>query len=299
MRDWVDKCTAEVVPALRSGDVRCVLLKGPTVTGWLYGDRTDRAYSDVDLLISPLSIDAAGTHLTDMGFRCNHDDRGYAAEPHAQLWSRAGSPIVDLHWRLPLIGADAEQAWRVLSSRTVSVRVADAECESLDPSARAFHVALHVAQHLEGTPQVVRDLDAALTRIPRSTWEEAANLARELDAVAGFVAGLRRTGEGAAMASALGLPAASADEAWLGGQPVPYGALALRHALSAGTPRDRARRLWRAAFPPATYMRISQPVANRGRLGLTTAYVSRLARGVRSAPRAWRWWRQSRRRRSY
>ena len=48
----VDVVTAEVVDAFRRAGVRAVVLKGPTLAGWLYGGEAVRTYGDSDLLVS-------------------------------------------------------------------------------------------------------------------------------------------------------------------------------------------------------------------------------------------------------
>ncbi|MCA1711243.1 MAG: nucleotidyltransferase family protein, partial [Actinobacteria bacterium] len=49
----VDAQTAEVVQRLHQADVPCLLLKGPSIAGWLYNDGTPRPYGDSDLLVPP------------------------------------------------------------------------------------------------------------------------------------------------------------------------------------------------------------------------------------------------------
>ena len=50
----------EPVPAL--------LLKGPAFARWLYDDSRERSYRDIDLLVAPERIAAAGAALSELGF---------------------------------------------------------------------------------------------------------------------------------------------------------------------------------------------------------------------------------------
>ena len=64
----VDAVTAEVVTALRDAGIRPLLLKGPSIAGWLYGDGAARPYGDSDLLVSPGSYRPAENALRALGF---------------------------------------------------------------------------------------------------------------------------------------------------------------------------------------------------------------------------------------
>ena len=48
----IDAVTAQVVTALRANGIRPLLLKGPSIAGWLYGDGAARPYGDSDLLVA-------------------------------------------------------------------------------------------------------------------------------------------------------------------------------------------------------------------------------------------------------
>src|SRR5437667_12114242 len=52
----IDVVTAEVSEALRAAGMRCILLKGPALTRWLYPRGEERSYLDVDLLVSEANL---------------------------------------------------------------------------------------------------------------------------------------------------------------------------------------------------------------------------------------------------
>ncbi len=64
----VDVVTAEVVGAFRRAGVRAVVLKGPTLAGWLYGGDAVRTYGDSDLLVPAAGRGAAEAELARLGF---------------------------------------------------------------------------------------------------------------------------------------------------------------------------------------------------------------------------------------
>jgi hypothetical protein len=68
--DLVDVVTAEVVGALRGEGVPSILLKGPAISAWLYGEETaaPRTYDDLDLLVPPQAAERSHRLLEGLGF---------------------------------------------------------------------------------------------------------------------------------------------------------------------------------------------------------------------------------------
>ena len=54
----LDLVAAEVGTALRDAGVAFILLRGPSLTRWLYPPHRGRLYVDVDLLLAPESVGA-------------------------------------------------------------------------------------------------------------------------------------------------------------------------------------------------------------------------------------------------
>ena len=63
----LDATAARVAKALGERGIRSLLLKGPSLAQWLYGDGPYRDYVDVDLLVSPEDFVGAGKVLTELG----------------------------------------------------------------------------------------------------------------------------------------------------------------------------------------------------------------------------------------
>src|SRR5215211_5077419 len=124
----VDTVTAEVVTAMRNAGLRPLLLKGPSVALWLYGDDVPRPYGDSDLLLSPESQRAAQDVLRALGFR----PLGYPVPWESQAWMRrSDQAAVDLH--RSLIGAAAAPArvWEELATDTETLPVGGVDVEVL------------------------------------------------------------------------------------------------------------------------------------------------------------------------
>src|SRR5215218_9379251 len=92
----VDVVTAEVFEALRGEGVASMLLKGPAISAWLYGEETEapRTYDDLDLLIPPDSAEHSHRVLARLGFvnRFAEFAPGESVE-HSSEWWRPGSPV--------------------------------------------------------------------------------------------------------------------------------------------------------------------------------------------------------------
>ena len=295
---WVDSVTAEVVTAMRESGIRTVLLKGPSIATWLYGDDA-RPYDDSDLLVAPASYRRAGDVLRELGFR-HHE---YVWLRYVETWLRDSGPtgveggrssVVDLHRSLNGVRAPADTVWEVLSADPDTLEVGGIDVEVLRVPARALHVGLHAAQHGAEAGRTLDDLARALRVADQHVWRQAADLARRLDAVSAFGAGLRLNPEGARLAEQLRLPARRPPGVALrvGGQNP--AAIALESLASERSHRARTRLLLQALVPSRLYMRdwsathMSRWPAGLRRepLGLWFAYVWRPIWNVGRLPRA-------------
>ncbi len=285
----IDAVTVEVVRELERGRVRSLLLKGPSIAGWLYDRGESRPYLDADLLVDPAELEAAARVLRRLGFERSTDQivAESFAEPHAVTWLRYRDRVaVDLHWRLPGVRAEPPAAWRRLSRQTEPISVGHAELEALTEDGRALHLALHAIHDGREADQSMSDLVRGLERLDDATWRSAAQLAEELDAVTAFSAGLRLTAEGAALADRLSLPDRLPERWILWGQTPPPGALRLHELATVPGVGAKARFLASTLLPPPSVIRGLYPEARDGTGALLLAYLRRGAAGIRNAPSA-------------
>lgn len=278
----LDVVAAEVVAAFAAQGIRAILIKGPSVANWLYGNRP-RRYADIDLLVSPADFGPAEAILAGLGF--GHPQRGAEAVGywgHSHTWTR-GVAHVDLHWRFPTIDGDPAVVWAVLSADTERQRIGGADIEVLAPPGRALLVALHAAHHgVEAQP--LRDLCLAIETLPADLWDDAAALARRLDCGDALGVALRLVPGGDAVADRLGLASTASLEVVLqsyGNQPMTR---QLSYLLDARGITAKARLVARQLVPTPTYLRAWHPIAARGVAGLAAAYAWRPLRGLWRTP---------------
>jgi Uncharacterised nucleotidyltransferase len=281
----LESAAVEVYDALAAAGVRSIVLKGPAVARWLYEDDPTRSYVDVDLLVSPASLRAAGSTLRRLRFRRAH------GSAHAEVWGRSSDGVViDLHSSLVGV-APGLAAWDTLAEATERLDVGGGTLDVLTGPAKALHVVLHAAQHGIRDERTVADLERALTRVEEREWDEAAALARRLGAEGAFAAGLRLTPGGREQAARLGLPEAHSLETAVRAAGAPPGVLGLYRFAKTPGMRARARLLRDEVFPAPGFLRAVSPLARRGRLGLALAYAWRplwLASRLWPAVRTWR-----------
>ena len=292
----VDATVAEVATALEQKDVACIVLKGATISRWLYEDTASRRYSDCDLLVSPDHLAAAGKVLAWLGFRAVEQAEVPRDRPvHGRLWMREGSAPVDLHARIPGVGVDPSAAWSILSSHTERFEVAGAQVDVLRPSGRALLVAMHAAQHGPRLDKPIRDLERATSRLSDGVWRDSTLLAEALEASDMLSAGLRLVEGGERLADQLGLPPAGSTEARLLASRVPTHAITVEWLAQMPGVRAKVGFFIRKTWPSVAYMRAISPVAKEGGIGVARAYVIRTLHLVRASVPTIQAWRRARR----
>jgi hypothetical protein len=282
----IDHATVRVLGAFDQAGVPSILLKGPSVARWLF-ESSPRHYRDCDLLVPPGAIDNAERVLGRLGFRPKLERQRMPAwwQEHAVTWL-GDEPLVDLHTTLVGVGVGQERLWEVLSARTETMVVGGFSATVLSPAGRALHVVLHAAQ--DGFDK--GDVRQAVFRLDEQTWNEAAALARELDATPAFAAGLRLLPEGRALAERLALSETASVELALRGAGPPE-ALTFDKLSRASGLRERVAIATRKLFPPPTFVRHWAGLENPSRFRLLLAYGQRLVWVARKAPAAFRaWW---------
>ena len=287
-----DVATGQLVAALERAGVPSVVLKGPSLREWLYEPDEARLSVDIDLLLAEGDLAAGAGVLAEHGYAHLGPDAVGRDRPSCDVWeSRDRAVLVELHVTLAGVGVAPDDAWAVLSSRTEPMTVGGIRVPVLAVPARAMHVALHAAQHGARHAKTLADLERAIDRGPAGAWEEAAALARRLDAVPAFAAGLGLLPAGRALLARLGVQPGGSVTAVLRATSPPPMAEGLEWLATLPGRRARAAFVARHLAPHPGYMRMWLPLARRGRLGLAVAYAWRpvwLALHAGPALLAWR-----------
>src|SRR5690349_6557925 len=108
-----DVVAAELIGALRESRIRTILLKGPSVSRWLYEKNESRPYRDIDLLVSPAAHKSAENVVRSQGFsRRALGSTRIGRESHHACWYRPDDGVsVELHRGFGGVQASDERFW--------------------------------------------------------------------------------------------------------------------------------------------------------------------------------------------
>lgn len=287
-----DHLTGALVDGLRRRGLRPIVLKGASVRRLLYGSSDERTSNDIDLLVSPTELPPVEAALPSLHWRYIGVTALGAGRDYRTTWMHEPTGIpLEIHTSLVGIGAPPVAVWRVLTARTESMEIGGTAVEVLDTPARAFHVAIHAAQHGRAGVTTIGDLERALAHVSSGVWREAAELAARLDAIPAFAGGLGLAPRGQTLLRELAIEASSTPDVALRletAPPLSQGLVWLSQLPSTGA---RVRFVARTLLPPPGYLRVWSPMARRGTVGLIMAYCWRpfwMLRHVVPAMRAWR-----------
>jgi hypothetical protein len=298
-----DAAAAELVPALAARSIPTLLLRGPAIAHWLYGD-APRSYGDLDLLVRAADQPRVAGLLREHGFEdvrveltadelADLRHHGHVGS-HATTWERECT-TVDLHVTLNYVRAEPDQVWAELSHGSVPIDVAGQRVSVPGQAGVALIVALHAAAHGSGYRRTLADLERALEHVPRAVWAEAAEMATRLRALGEFSAGLALLPAGVGLARDLGVTGSASVETALRARNAPLTAIGFEKLSNTRGQRARLTLIAEEIAPPATFMRVRFPIARRGRIGLAAAYAWRPVSLLLHAGAGFLAWRRERR----
>ncbi len=273
----LDTVAARATGLLEAQGVAAILLKGAVTASWLYKDDV-RRYRDVDLLVDPAQRDHAVEILETIGYThwmAGADKVEYGSNEIELIGPNR--TCIDLHHTLLGVAATPARCWEVLSKRTERMCVGGRVVAVLDRPARTMHLALHVAQGGPADTRAVADLERGLDQLPGHVWKEAASLARSIDAIDAYAAGLRVVEHGRHLATELGLVPPRDVALILRTQSAPPEALQIQNLLETDSLRGRLQLIGRKLWPTTTYMIRRVPGARAGGTSLLIARLRRTA----------------------
>jgi hypothetical protein len=291
----LDAVAAQATALLKKHGVPAILLKGQVTASWLYPGEI-RAYRDVDLLVDLAQRDRAIEVLGTIGYThwlAGADQVEYG--PNEVDLIGPNRTCIDLHHTLLGVTASPARCWQVLSARTEQLSVGGQVLTVLDPAARTMHLALHVAQNGPIDTKALADLERGLERLPFELWQEGERIARSIDAIEAFSAGLHVSEPGRRLAGVLGLAPPHDVGLVLRMTSAPPEALQIQKLVTTHSLRSRARLVIRKLWPTSVYMLGQVPTARAGGCALLSARLRRMT-GLPSkfSVALWSWFRARR-----
>ena len=162
--------------------VRAVVLKGPALALSIYPDPFCRPSDDIDLLVHPDQVTAAGKVMEDLGYRCvckrfdtmkdffNDDIYAHRTDPRTNR-------MVEIHWDLHRFSSlRSEGMIDDLFDRSVEAESDSFVCETLSPADALIHRAIGNAFDKARTMRLIWIVDVAMLAVglESSEWEQIA-----------------------------------------------------------------------------------------------------------------------------
>jgi len=184
----------EVLDRLGAAGIEALAFKGPVLAALLTGDPSLRESTDLDLLVRPRDLEAAGRAVESLGYERAVPVHARARALHLRLgceapFVREDGIVLDLHWRLappfhsfviapegaiPPDGAlDPEGLWR----RSRTVPLGGRAVRTLADEHHFLYLAFHGGKSLWARLGWVADVAAFVEGGPHLDWEEVRGLA--------------------------------------------------------------------------------------------------------------------------
>lgn len=181
LRQQVQLDLNRIVNTLDEGGMPFLVLKGPVLDKWVYRNRDQRSYNDLDLLVHPRDLEQAVEILVEGG--CTLLDRNWElllsqlpGEVH--LCAPMGT-VIDLHWHIlneTRLRSEFRISGEELMIHAQHVTIDDIKVPTLQPGPMLIQVALHAC--LSGADRLVwvKDVEQCATA-DGLDWNEVVRLA--------------------------------------------------------------------------------------------------------------------------
>ncbi|MCK2035918.1 nucleotidyltransferase family protein [Microbacterium sp. SSW1-49] len=237
---WFESLLHELVSALvcriaQSHDIRCLLIKGPTLHA--QGLRSRRHSGDVDVLVDPARASDLVRAIEQWGWSARPNPMSGTPLPHSvTLTPQSWGCEIDVHFRYPGIGVDPHESFAKLWEAAEQRSFAGIDGYTPATHAHALIQALTLARPSAGLERTGRHGESA--SVLKKGGVEVLRLADQLDAVGA----LQREFASAFPESDVSSARPPDEWIWLS-QPNP--ALTYLHMLRSVPLRDKASVLWK------------------------------------------------------
>lgn len=262
-----------LLTAIGTAGERCLILKGPALSGYLYPSPAMRPFNDIDILVLPERFTQVRQVIKNLGYRCEAERFDRYRALHCEETFRHPSEStflpVELHWDIHhLYGFRGPGTSEDFFERAIQKPFEEISFEGLNPIDELIHLTLHMTLvHTRDIRLIwLYDIHLLLKEIHRLKMEEALyQRAREWSASLPLFHALQLTWAWTGHA-----PPEAFHEAFLLENTTPeqerrWRALVNRHhnlpamiayRMPPGLPRlEMVRRLMDLAFPPAENIR--------------------------------------------
>ena len=151
---WFTRELFRILGHLESAGIKTLAYKGPVLAKTLYGDVTERQYSDLDILIRPEDVPRAKAALLALGHTCGpelreQEEPAYIASGCGYIFhTAAGRNLLDLQWRIVprFYSIDFDMAGFL--HRADEIEVGGLPVRTLSPEDLLLVLCVHAAKHV-------------------------------------------------------------------------------------------------------------------------------------------------------
>jgi len=166
----------EFTSDLRSLGIWFMVLKGPILSGRIYGDPTYRLMNDFDILVEPKSVDLLNEMLVQMGFESRYfewPDSPKRKRVAMHITNQLGffNPetgiLIEVHWRLfSNRVANHTKTWEIIKKNTESAEFAGKPFIRFNMEFELLYLAIHGSIHAWFRLKWLVDVHELLKRCP-------------------------------------------------------------------------------------------------------------------------------------
>lgn len=172
-----------ILERMRAAGIRALAYKGPALAACLYGDFTLREMSDLDILVAPASLAAAGKLLIELGYQPafkttrKQEAARLRSDCESEFCSRDGKVLVDLHWRITPPHLATRFSFEDFWQRRRDATIGQKAIPTFSAQDTALVLAVHGGKHL--WPRLSWLVDFAESLRSPVDWQSLRTRARE------------------------------------------------------------------------------------------------------------------------
>ena len=177
---WLTAELLRVMAGFQAEGIPALSFKGPVLEAMLYGERTVREYSDVDVLVHKEDVARALGVLGELGFEAGDGVEQWFFEGGRErpLVRKSTGAVVDLHWGLMPRSFAGDLGGEGIWERCARVRIGKREIPTLGDEDLVHFLCVHGTKHQWESSQWVRDVAGVVRARPGIDWDAVMQEAR-------------------------------------------------------------------------------------------------------------------------
>ena len=176
-----------VMKLLEENGIEALAFKGPTLAQQAYGDITLRQFGDLDILVSEKEAVAAGTLLSENGYRPVSSIKALENRTCLRVMNDLGfrhedsGVLVELHWRLFRERIGRHLGFMQIGENSCTVTINGRTVRKLSPEMQLVYLCLHGSKHAWERLEWICDIDRLLRSQTEIDWDKTRKIAEAMD----------------------------------------------------------------------------------------------------------------------